>query len=330
MKVLVLTDTNVRLKPEDYAECLKSEDWKTNQHIMSALEKLGHEPKILGIFDDLDPLLHALRENKPDVVFNLSEGYRADRSFEPHVAALFELMDVPYTGAKLTPLNLCKDKGLAKKILSYHRIRVPKFLISHKSRPLRTLGGFEFPVFIKPLNFEASEGISQLSLAENAKDALDRVNYLHEKLGADVIIEEYIDGREIYVGVIGNERLEAFPPRELFFTEVPEGEPRFATFRAKWDDNYRKKWGITTGPAKPFAEGVEEKILETSKKIFRLLHMNGYGRIDLRVKESGEIVFLEANPNPEIAKDEDFALAAIKAGYDYKGLVAKILKLAGT
>jgi D-alanine-D-alanine ligase len=272
-------------------------------------------------------LIQALEEDPPDLVFNLCEAFGNDRDFEPHVAALLELMKVPYTGAGVTPLRVCKDKSLTKKILSYHRVRVPRFVVSPKNKPLKGLGKFAFPAFIKPLALEASEGIAQLSLAENEKQALERVRYINEKLGVDAIIEEYIEGRELYVGVLGNERLMAFPPRELFFREVAEGEPKFATFRAKWDDEYRKKWGINTGAARGISTEMERQIAKLCKKIYRLLQMRGYGRIDLRLTPQGEVVFIEANPNPSIAREDDFARSAEKAGLDYEELIARILRL---
>jgi D-alanine-D-alanine ligase len=188
------------------------------------------------------------------------------------------------------------------------------------------LGDLRFPVFIKPLNLEASEGISQLSFAGTKKDALERIRYLHDRFETDVIVEEYISGRELYVGVIGNERLTSFPPRELFFREVPEGEPRFASFKAKWDDDYRKKWGIKTGNAN-LSEDVRDKLDELCKKIYRVLGLSGYGRVDLRLTPEGEIYCIEANPNPSIEKDGDFALSAVKSGMAYEELIQKIINL---
>lgn len=328
LKILLLFDLSVAIKREDYADYLKTEDWKNEAHIIHTLEKLGHEVLPLGIHDSIEPLLELLPTLKPDLVFNLSEAFRADRRFEPHLAALLELLDLRYTGSGPSALHLCKDKGLTKKLLSYHHIRAPKFIVSERSRPLRSLGGFTFPAFIKPLLLEASEGISQVSFAENEKDALERVRFIHDRLETDAIVEEYIEGRELYVGVLGNDRLTVLPPRELFFKEVPEGEPKFATFRAKWDESYRKRWGIDSGPARQIPPEVWDRISEACKKVYRVLQLRGYGRIDLRLKPTGEFYFIEANPNPSIAKDDDFAQAALKGGIDYPSLVSKILSLA--
>jgi len=302
---------------------------KDEANLIGHLENLGHEVMTIAVHDELDEFLKTLGEKKPNLVFNLCEAYQGDRKYEPHVAGLVEMMGIPITGSGLEALSLCKDKGLTKKILSYHGIRVPEFEVSRRSRPIRSLKNFPYPAFIKPLGLEASEGIAQLSFADNEEDALKRVEFIHRKMEVDAIIEEFIDGRELYVGVLGNEKLTAFPPRELFFDETPEGEFKFATFKAKWDTNYRKRWGIRTGKPKSIDQKVMDDLLETAKKIYRLLHMRGYGRIDFRLKPNGEFVFLEANPNPSIAESEDLALAAKEGGVDYSELLDKVIRLAG-
>ncbi|OFZ22307.1 MAG: hypothetical protein A2X94_02340 [Bdellovibrionales bacterium GWB1_55_8] len=329
LKILLLFDLSVPIPREEYDQYLKTDDWRNEAHVMKVLRGLGHEVELLGIHDDIEVLFSTVRENRPDLVFNLSEAFNKDRKFEPHIASVLELLQLPYTGAGPEALRICKDKGLTKKILSYHRVQVPKFVVARKSHPLRSLRGFTFPAFIKPLCLEASEGIAQLSFADNEKDTLERVRFINERLEVDAIVEEYIDGRELYVGVMGNERLTAFPPRELFFRQVPEGEPKFATFKAKWNDEYRKKWGINSGSAGPLDSALSEKITETSKKIYRLLQLKGYGRIDLRLRPNGDVVFIEANPNPSIATDDDFPKSAEKAGVPYPELLTKMINLAG-
>lgn len=328
LKVLLLFDLSVNLKPEDYGDYWNTPDWKTEKDIKNTLIKLGHEVVPFGLHDDIEPLLSLIKEQKPDVVFNMSEAFNANRDFEPNITALLELLKIPFTGAGPMALRLCKDKGLTKVILGYHRIRTPKFLVVKKSRPIKSLKKFQFPAIIKPLQLESSEGISQLSYVENEKDALARIKFVHESLKVDAIVEEFIDGREFYVGVLGNEKLTAFPPRELFFKQVPEDEPKFATYRSKWDKDYRKKWGIDTGWASSLNEVTQKKLEDTCKKIYRLLQIQGYGRIDLRMKENGEIYFIEANPNPSIAKQEDFSLSAAKGGMEYEDLIAKMVSLA--
>ena len=330
LKILLLFDLG-QAPPEnqDYTEILKTEkDWEGEAKLVRALKNLGYEVRMFGLFDSIVPLFDVIHSYKPDLVFNQCEALRTDRNHEPHIVGLLQMLNVKYTGADPVALQICKDKGLTKKILSYHRIRIPQFAISKKTSPIRKLRKFSYPAFSKPLMLEGSVGISQVSFTENEKDTIDRVRFIHESLETDAIVEEYIEGRELYVGIIGNDRLKVFPPRELSFSEVPEGEPKFATFKAKWDDNYRKKWGIKSGPAKNLAPSLEKKISEVCKKIYKLCEIRGYARIDLRLTAKDEIVFIEANPNPSIAWDEDFALAAKEAGLDYEALIDQIIHLA--
>lgn len=328
LKILLLFD--ISIPPplnQDFTEIFKSDEWKDESILIKTLKNLGHEVIPFGIYDNILPLISFIQEQKPDLVFNQCEAFYGNRDYEPNIVSMLELLRVPYTGASPHSLLICKDKGLTKKILSYHRIRIPKFLISRKNRPLKKLQEMIFPAFIKPLALEASEGIAQLSFTENESDALERVKYIHDKFKCDAIVEEYIDGREIYVGVFGNDRIKVLPPRELFFKEMPDDSPKFATFKAKWDDQYRKKWGIKSGVAKALDSKTEKHLNEVSKKIYQLFQIKGFARIDFRLSNKNELVFIEANPNPSIFKDEDFALAAEKAGIDYETLLSTILSL---
>ncbi|HXH29011.1 MAG TPA: ATP-grasp domain-containing protein [Candidatus Polarisedimenticolia bacterium] len=313
----------------DYGAYLSDDAFETERHVTKALKGMGHEVKLFGVFNDIHPLIEELQTHPPDLVFNLCEGFNNDRGQEPNVAGLFELMNVRYTGAGPTALRLCKDKGLTKKILSYHRITIPRFVVSRRRRPLTRLRRFTYPAFIKPLGLEASEGIAQMSFADNEGDCLERVRFIHESLQVDAIVEEYIDGREIYVGILGNHHLHVLPPRELFFEQVPNGEPKFATFKAKWDQAYRKRWGIKSGPCKEIPEALRRRIGAVCRKVYRLFEIKGYARIDLRLNERGDVVFLEANPNPSLSLWEDFALAAKRANIEYDELVRRIVQLAG-
>ncbi len=328
LKVLLLFDLSINLKREEYVDYWNTPDWKTERDVRNTLIKLGHEVIPLGIHDDIDPFLQIVKEQKPDLVFNMSEAFSGQRNFEPNLTALMELVGVPFTGAGPMSLQLCKDKGLTKSILGYHEISTPKFLVAKKSRPfpLSALRKFPFPAFIKPLQLESSEGIAQMSYASNEKEALARVKYIHDKLGVDAIVEEFIDGREVYVSILGNDKLSVFPARELFFKQIPDNEPKFATFKSKWDREYRKKWGIDSGWVDELPEATQKKLNDVCKKIYRLLNIQGFGRIDLRLR-GDEIYFIEANPNPSIAKKEDYALSANKAGVEYEELIARIVSL---
>jgi D-alanine-D-alanine ligase len=286
---------------------------------------LGHEVDTLPVHEDVSNMVEKIRTFAPDVVFNLCESFFNDRAKEPNIPALLELMRVRYTGANPEALMLSKDKALAKTILVYHHIRVPRFVLSRKTYPLRRLRRFKFPAFVKPLGEESSDGIAKASFARNEADAMERSRFIHERLGCDVMIEEYIEGRELYVSVLGDRRLTVFPPRELFFGRMPESEPRFATFKAKWNDAYRANWGITNGPAAAFENGLEKKVVDLAKRIYNLLKIQSLGRIDLRLTPSGELVFIEANPNPSLAQEDDFAQSAAAAGMNYEALIQRIL-----
>jgi D-alanine-D-alanine ligase len=331
VKVLVLFDVAHRTKPaETYSpENLKEqEDKQTEADVLACLQRLGHEVETLAVFDDVVCIVEKLKTFAPDVVFNLTESFHSDRAHEPNIPALLELMKVRYTGARPDGLMLCKDKALAKKVLAYHRVRVPHFVISSEFRPLKRLRRFVFPAFVKPVGQESSDGISKASFAKSEEEALERSRFIREKFHCDALIEEYIEGRELYLSVMGNRKLTVFPPREIFFHQVPDDEPKFATFKAKWDDTYRKKWGIQNGPAKDLPPALEEKLARVARKVYRVLKIKGLGRVDVRLTPAGEIVVIEANPNPSLAHEDDFAQSAEAAGVEYGVLIQKILDTA--
>lgn len=329
MKILVLFDLARPAAPEESfsARALKEEDKPTEADVLLCLKRLGHEVETLAVFDNVASIVEKLTAFAPDIVFNLSESFHHDRSHEPNIPALLELMKVRYTGARPAALLLCKDKALAKKVLAYHHVRVPHFVVSHRNHPLRHLRRFIYPAFVKPVCEESSDGISQASFVRTESEALERARFIHEKFGCDALIEEYIEGRELYVSVIGNQRLTVFPPREIFFEQVPDDVPKFATYHAKWNKTYRKKWGIKNAAAEALPEGVADKLTRVARKVYRLLQIEGFGRIDVRLTPAGEVVVIEANPNPSLAQDEDFAQSAEKAGLKYPQLIDAMIRL---
>ncbi|MGH9582180.1 MAG: D-alanine--D-alanine ligase family protein [Bryobacteraceae bacterium] len=328
MKVLVLFDLPRPVDPDETFACQtlrEKEDRPTEADVITCLESLGHEVGTLPVYEGVCGMVEKIRDFKPDVVFNLCESFFNNRAKEPNIPALLELMRVRYTGANPEALILSKDKALAKTILVYHRIHVPRFVLSRRTRPLRRLRRFMFPAFVKPLGEESSDGIAKASFARNEDEAIERSRFVHEKLGCDAMIEEYIEGRELYVSVLGDRRVTVFPPRELFFGRMPESEPRFATFNAKWNDAYRANWGIHNGPAAEFAEGIEKKVINFARRVYSLLKIQSLGRVDLRLTPAGELVFIEANPNPSLAQEDDFAQSAAAAGMTYPALIQRIL-----
>jgi D-alanine-D-alanine ligase len=327
MKILVVFDVARPAEPDENftARSLKEEDKPTEADVLRCLKRLGHDVETLAVFDNVTAIVDKLKSYAPDVVFNLSESFYHDRSHEPNIPALLELMNVKYTGSGPDALLLCKDKALAKKVLAYHRVRSPHFLVSHRGHPLRRLRRFTFPAFVKPVCEESSDGISRASFARDEGEALERARFIHQKFSCDALIEEYIEGRELYVSVLGNHRLRVFPPREIFFDQVPDDVPKFATYHAKWNGNYRKRWGIKNGAAKELPEGTIEDLADLGRKVYRLLKIRGFGRVDVRLTPKGEVFVIEANPNPSLAEDEDFARSASDAGVAYDALIQEIL-----
>ncbi|MEP6664398.1 MAG: hypothetical protein ABJC04_12125, partial [Verrucomicrobiota bacterium] len=237
LKILALFDAIAPTTiDQDLSAELLTNDWKTEANVLAALRELGHTTEHLCIFDDPDLLRQKLQAFQPDVIFNLADQFKNNRAFDQHIVSFLAMHGVPFTGCGCTGLTLCKHKGISKKILSYHRIHTPAFVIIPRGRRIARPPKLRFPILIKPLKEEASLGISQASFVETDEQFKERVQFIHEKFDNDVIAEEYIEGRELYVGIFGNLRLQVFPIRELIFKEVPPDEPKIATYKAKWDE----------------------------------------------------------------------------------------------
>jgi D-alanine-D-alanine ligase len=328
LKVLVLCDgARPTTIDEDLSQEMNTEDWKTEANVIAALADFGYTAEQLAIFDDVDLVRQKLETFPADVLFNLVEQFKDNPGFDQNIVSLLELQELPFTGCGATGLTLCKDKGISKKIVGYHGIRVPNFLVIPRGQRNARLKQLKFPVLVKPVKDEASYGISQASFVQNEEQFRDRVGFIHDKRNSDAIAEEYIDGRELYVSLMGNTRLTAFPVRELVFREVPANEPKIATYKAKWDEEYRKRWGLQNQFADDLDPALVRAIEHTCKRIYRLLTIDGYARIDLRLTSDNKIYFIEANPNPHLAADEDFALSAGKAGLAYPQLIERIVRL---
>jgi D-alanine-D-alanine ligase len=326
LKVLALFDAIRPTKiDQDLSKEMKTEDWKTEANVLAALGTLGHPTEHLAIFDNLDLLRQKLESFAPDVIFNLADQFKNNRGFDQNIASLLEMQGVPFTGCGATGLVLCKHKGTSKKILGYHHIHVPNFVVIPRGQRIARLKKPKFPMLVKPVKEEASYGISQASFVTSDEQFRERVTFLHESHDCDVIAEEYIEGRELYVSVMGNAKLTVFPIRELVFREVPPNEPKIATYRAKWDEEYRKRWGLQNQFPEDLPPALVAEIEDVCKRIYRLLTIEGYARIDLRLTSDNRIYFIEANPNPILAEDEDFAQAAAKAGLPYPKLIDRII-----
>jgi D-alanine-D-alanine ligase len=328
LKVLVLFDGTRPTKiDQDFSAEMKTEDWKTEANVMAALGTLGYIAEHLAIYDDLDLVRQKMESFAPDVLFNLVEQFKNNPGFDQNIVSLLEMQGVPFTGCGATGLTLCKHKGISKKILSYHGINVPNFVVIPRGQRIARLKRPSFPMVVKPVKEEASYGISRASFVETDEQFRERVTFIHEKYQSDVIAEQYIDGRELYASLMGNTRLLVFPIRELVFRDVPPNEPKMATYRAKWDEEYRKRKGLQNQAADDLDPALVNEIVETCKRIYRLLTIDGYARIDLRLDAQNKIYFIEANPNPHLAADEDFAQSAEKAGLSYPQLIERIIRV---
>lgn len=321
---VMMDDTCIVDDPPHFTEYRR--EHSTEYNVVNSLRRLGHEVAVLGVANLVEPIVDSLSRDRPDVVFNLSEQFREQRRFDRNVAALLELLDLPFTGTGSIGLTLCRNKGLCKQLLSARRIRVPRFIVVRPGRRARPPKALRFPLVVKPLYEDGSDGISNASLVGNAEELGERSCWIHERFGQPAIAEEYIDGREIYVGLLGNSRLTALPPRELYFGKSEDG-PKLATYHAKWNEAYQKKWGLMFRTPR-LAPEVTKRIARICKKAFRLLQIHDYGRIDLRLTPDNQIYVLEANPNPGLDSDDEMALAAEKAGIHYIPLIDRIVRLA--
>lgn len=298
--------------------------WRTEFDVMLALKRLGHEVHAVGISNDLRVIRRAVRRYKPHIAFNLLEEFAGHSLYDQHVVSYLELIRMPYTGCNPLGMTLAHDKALTKKILAYHNIHVPRFAVFPVNRKVRRPGRLKFPLLVKSLIEEGSVGISQASIVRDDEKLTERVSFVHQQTGKHAIAEEFIEGREIYVGVIGNQNLQTYPPWELMLKNLPEGAPNIATSKVKWDINYQKQVGVVTQAA-DLSEEMKRKMARLSKRIYRLLGLSGYARIDYRLTDDGRMHVLEVNPNPQIARGEDFADSAAKAGLKYELLLQKIL-----
>jgi len=316
--------------PPDNVKSLSESEFhriKTESDILGALADLGHEAKPLGVRDAVTPIRRAIEEWKPDIVFNLLDEFQGEAIYDQHVVAYLELLRVPYTGNNPRGLVLARDKALSKKVAMYHRITVPRFFVSRTGRRVRRPKRMDFPLIVKSLVEESSMGISKASIVRDDDALVTRVEFMHERVGTDAIVEQFIPGREIYVAVLGNDRLVALPPRELIVDELEPGEDLIATESLKHNIHYQKKHGVRISDARKLPDGVAATLEKASKRIYRMLSLEGYARIDYRLSEDGKLYFLEANPNPELANYEEMASAAAKAGLSYQDLIQRLLNL---
>lgn len=328
LRIMVLVHTDL-VPPEsiDGLDEAQVAPFKTEFDVTATLREMGHQVRALGVSSDLAVIQQTMLDFEPDLAFNLLEEFDGVGVFDAHVAAYLEMIRLKYTGCNPRGLMLAHDKALSKMICRYHRIAVPQFHVFPLERRVRRPKKLGFPLIVKSLTEEGSVGISQASIVYSDKELEERVGFIHRSIGTDAIAEQFIDGRELYVGVIGNDRLQTLPIWELHFKKLREEAPRIATGKIKWDPKYQQKIGIETSGARDLPGGLDRQIPHLCKRIYRALSLSGYARLDLRLAEDGKVYLIEANPNPQLAYGEDFAESAEHAGIGYEALLEKILRL---
>ena len=328
LRVLVLVrEGNVPPKTLEGYTDQQIDQWKAEYDVIATLENLGHQVLPLGVYNDLSPIRKALLEWQPDITFMLLEEFHGVVTYDHAIISYLELMQQAYTGCNPRGLLLSKDKALSKKILSYHRIPTPKFALFPIGKKIRRQKSLEFPLFVKSAVEDASLGISQASIVRSDEELHDRILFIHEHTQSDAIVEQYIEGRELYIGVMGNDRLQVFPPWEMLFQNMPDHVARIATRSVKWNKKYQERHGISTCEAKDLSNKEIEVLSRLCKRTYRALNLSGYARMDLRYTSEGSAHLIEANANPNIEYGEDFSESAEHSGIPYPDLIQRILNL---
>jgi D-alanine-D-alanine ligase len=318
MKITVLTYLE---KKND-----KTHDVVVDQ-VARALRRGGHKVSVLGVHGDVKKLISGLSRRKPELVFNIMEMFGDNLLGASGVAGLLDLLELPYTGGGPGEYYLQEDKALTKKLLAYEDVKYPDFAVFSQDADLETGGHLRMPLFVKPLRMDASIGIGAKSLVYNAMDMMKRVVAIHEQVHDAALAEEYIEGREFYVGVLGNQDPQAFPPIEMDFSALPEGKPHVLDAKAKWAEGTAEYKG-TKAVLADIPDELRAKLQKVSLDAYRALRVRDYGRIDLRLTDTNEVYVIEVNASCYLERSSEFATPAAAAGMDYEALVQKIVELA--
>jgi D-alanine-D-alanine ligase len=304
----------------------KHDEPEMEYQIADALRTKGHEVFLVGVRNDLQYLVHCLAELQPDLVFNGVEAFHGNAGLEYMVPGMLEAEGYRYTGSPPLALLVSRNKAMSKKVLAYHGIRVPGFVTYRPGERVVTPANVGFPLIVKPLQADASAGIAQASVVQDVAGLAERVALIHERFDQPAIAEEFVDGRELYVSLIGNgDDLDILPITEMVFDKrKSRPEERIATQFAKWDEDYRARKGIRNVFARPLSRTVRQRIEGVCRTAFRALWLRDYARLDVRLAPDGELWFLEANANPFISYGHDMANAAEKAGMDYYEFIQRL------
>jgi D-alanine-D-alanine ligase len=318
MRIVVLTDLEKK-DPRSYD--------KVVDQVVEALAAGGHEPSVLGVHRDLHALIDGLSTPKPELVFNLFENFGKVRLGAVCVAGLLDLLEVPYVGGGPGEFFIQQDKAITKKLLAFDQIPFPDFAVFSRDSSLDTSGNLRMPLFVKPLSMDASIGIDASSLVEGPRDLLKRVMHVQEKFKDDALVEQYIEGRELHVGILGNQRPTIFPPIEIDFSGLPAGQPRILGSKAKWDEESPEFKGTKSVLAE-LSDDLRARVQKVALDGYRALRVRDYGRVDLRVTQDNQVYVIEVNASCYLERSSEFATAAQAAGIDYPALVNRIVDCA--
>ena len=319
MKITVLTYLDDGENSKEYDPVVRQ--------VARTLRKLGHRVSVLGVHGDVKRLIAGLSRRKPDLVFNLMEMFGDNVFGDIPVTGLLDLLGVDYTGSGPGELYLSQDKGLTKRLLAFEEILYPRFAVFSRETGFETGGNLRMPLFVKPLRSDASLGIGGKSLVQDWTGLIDRVSAIRKELDDAALAEEFIDGREFYVGVVGNSQPKALPPVEIDFTGFPEGVPKVMDSKAKWDERSKEYKGTRSVMAQ-LPDELRARLQKVAVDAYRALRVRDYGRVDLRLTDTGDIYVLEVNASCYLEKDSEFAMAAGAAGLDYPRLIERIVDLA--
>lgn len=328
-KLRVLLLTHPQLIPPERREDLTPQEFmavKTEFDVVKTLKAMGHELLVLGVQYELRPIRDAVDAFRPDIVFNMLEEFHGEVLFDQNIVSYLELLQVPYTGCNPRGMMIARDKAISKKLLAYHGLTIPAFAVFPIGATIKRPAQLQFPLIVKSLTVDSSVGIARTSIVDTDAKLAERVTFIHDRVRTAAIAEQFIEGREIYVSLLGNERVQSFPAWELVAEKKPDHVPLLATRQAKHDLEYQARHGIKFTRAE-VTDAQQETLAKVSKQIFKILELSGYGRVDFRLGADGKFYFLEANPNPEIASREEYAASARAVGIEYPELLQRILNL---
>ena len=320
MKITVLTAVETPDPKDDELDVVVGQ-------VSRALRKLGHSVSVLAIYSDVGKMLEGLSRRKPDMVFNMAETFGDSVMGDMLVAAILESQGYRYTGGGPGELYLSQDKGLSKKLLEFEGILYPRFAVFSRAADFETGGNLRMPLFVKPLRADSSIGIGAKSLVHDTGSLMKQVDKIHRDLEDAALAEEFIEGREFFVGIVGNIKPQALPPIEVDFTGFPDGQPRILDSKAKWNEASKEYKG-TRSVIADIPDELRARLQKVSIDAYRALRVRDYGRVDLRLTETGDIYVLEVNASCYLEEESELAMAAKAAGIEYPALIEKILAAA--